>query len=78
MGSEQYAIVRVAETLASNHVKLVPDILVNGKNGEGNGMIDALIGNDLLRKLQNEAMKEKDQPKESSKRKDEGSDKRTE
>src|ERR1700744_1349267 len=41
MGSEQYAIVRVAETLASNHIKLVPEILVSGKNGEGNGgMID--------------------------------------
>jgi len=46
MGSEQYAIVRVAETLAANHIKLVPEILVSGKNGEsGGGMIDALIGN---------------------------------
>ncbi|MGZ3753020.1 MAG: hypothetical protein ACXVAU_17180, partial [Mucilaginibacter sp.] len=74
MGSEQYAIVRVAETLASNHVKLVPDILVSGKSGEGNGMIDALIGTELLKKLQSEAAKEKDQPK----KKEEGSDKRTE
>jgi len=57
MGSEQYAIVRVAETLASNHIKLVPDILVSGKSGEGNGMIDALIGNEMLKKLQSEAMK---------------------
>ncbi|MGZ3944465.1 MAG: SPFH domain-containing protein, partial [Mucilaginibacter sp.] len=57
MGSEQYAIVRVAETLASNHIKLVPDILVSGKTGEGNGMIDALIGNEMLKKLQSEAAK---------------------
>jgi uncharacterized membrane protein YqiK len=74
MGSEQYAIVRIAETLAANHVKLVPDILVSGKNGEGNSMIDALIGTELLKKLQNEAMKEKDQPK----KKEDNSDKRSE
>src|SRR6202000_2915285 len=58
MGTEQYAVVRVAETLAANHIKLVPEILVSGKNGEGNGMIDALIGTELLKKLQNEAVKD--------------------
>lgn len=74
MGSEQYAIVRVAETLASNHIKLVPDILVSGKNGEGNGMIDALIGNEMLKKLQAENAKQKDEPK----KKENGSENRTE
>ncbi|HVS93460.1 MAG TPA: SPFH domain-containing protein [Mucilaginibacter sp.] len=74
MGSEQYAIVRVAETLASNHIKLVPEILVSGKNGEGNGMIDALIGTELLKKMQSEAEKQKDQPKNQ----DNSSDRRTE
>jgi uncharacterized membrane protein YqiK len=52
MGTEQYAIVRVAEALANNGIKLVPDILVSGKDGGGNGMIDALIGNEMLKKLQ--------------------------
>lgn len=74
MGSEQYAIVRVAETLASNHIKLVPEILVSGKNGEGNGMIDALIGNEMLKKLQAESAKQKDEPK----KKDNGADNRIE
>ena len=74
MGSEQYAIVRVAEALASNNIKLVPEILVSGKNGEGNGMIDALIGNEMLKKLQSEAMREKD----PSKKKDDNNDKRSE
>jgi uncharacterized membrane protein YqiK len=55
MGTEQYAIVRVAETLAMNGIKLVPEILINGQNGGGNGMIDALIGNEMLKKLQREA-----------------------
>jgi len=76
MGSEQYAIVRVAETLAANHIKLVPEILVSGKNGEsGGGMIDALIGNEMLKKLQAENGKAKDQPK---KKDDNNTDNRTE
>jgi len=70
MGSEQYAIVRVAEALASNHVKLVPEIMVSGQNGQGNGIIDALIGSEMLKKLQNEnagAPKEKTEKKADKK-----------
>src|SRR6201986_317128 len=52
MGTEQYAIVRVAEALASHGIKLVPDILVSGKDGGGSGMIDALIGSEMFKKLQ--------------------------
>jgi hypothetical protein len=54
MGTEQYAIVRVAEALAAAGIKLVPEILVNGKDGNGNGLIDALIGSEMLKKLQKE------------------------
>jgi uncharacterized membrane protein YqiK len=54
MGTEQYAIVRVAEALAAAGIKLVPEILVNGKDGGGNGIIDALIGTEMLKKLQKE------------------------
>ncbi|GAA4335043.1 SPFH domain-containing protein [Mucilaginibacter gynuensis] len=57
MGTEQYAIVRVAEALASNNIKLVPEILVSGKDGGSGGMIDALIGSDMLKKLQRENAK---------------------
>src|SRR5476651_1049614 len=54
MGTEQYAIVRVAEALAQNGVKLVPEILVSGATGGGNGLIDALIGSEMLKKLKEE------------------------
>lgn len=54
MGTEQYAIVRVAEALAAHGVKLVPEILVSGKDGANNGLIDALIGSEMLKKLQKE------------------------
>ena len=56
MGSEQYAVVRVAETLAANHIKLVPEILVSGASGQGNGLIDALIGSEMLKKIQSETV----------------------
>lgn len=52
MGTEQYAIVRVAEALAAAGIKLVPEILVSGKDNGGNGIIDALIGTEMLKKLQ--------------------------
>jgi uncharacterized membrane protein YqiK len=64
MGTEQYAIVRVAEALAQNGVKLVPEILVNGKDGGGNGIIDALIGTELFKKLKEDNAK-KDEGKQS-------------
>lgn len=54
MGTEQYAIVRVAEALASNGIKLVPEILVSGKDGGNAGLVDALIGTELFKKLQSE------------------------
>lgn len=52
MGTEQYAIVRVAEALASNGIKLVPEILVSGKDGGNSGIVDALIGTELFKKMQ--------------------------
>ncbi len=57
MGTEQYAIVRVAEALAVNGVKLVPEILVSGKDGGNSGLVDALIGTELFKKLQSESEK---------------------
>ncbi|GAB2687727.1 SPFH domain-containing protein [Mucilaginibacter koreensis] len=54
MGTEQYAIVRVAEALAANGIKLVPEILVNGGKEGGNGLVDALIGTEMFKKLQKE------------------------
>lgn len=51
MGTEQYAMVRVAEALAVNGVKLVPEILITGKEGSGNDLISALLGTELIKKL---------------------------
>jgi len=51
MGREQFAIVQVAEHLAQNKVKIVPDILIQGSgDGSGHGsLVEALIGTELLK-----------------------------
>ncbi len=51
MGREQFAIVQVAEHLAKNQVKIVPEILIQGSgDGAGNGsLVEALIGTELLK-----------------------------
>ncbi len=50
MEAGNYAIVQVANALASNHISLVPQILVSGAGGNGNGgtLADVLLAN-LLR-----------------------------
>ncbi len=49
VGSEGYTVMAVAEHLAKNGIKIVPDILVTGSgSGQGTGgggMVDALLGN---------------------------------
>jgi len=62
MGREQFAIVQVAEHLSTNGIKIVPDILIQGANGGSGGMVEALIGTEMLKKsgaFQTEPKKEK-------------------
>ena len=37
MGDENFARIQVTRTLATNNIKIIPDILVQGGNGAGNG-----------------------------------------
>lgn len=60
MGQEQFAVVQVAEHLATNNIELVPKILVQGAGGQGNGLLDALIGSELLKKMANEPKPKKE------------------
>jgi uncharacterized membrane protein YqiK len=44
MESGNYAIVQVAQALAAGHVRLVPEVLVNGSaQGQGGGLVDVLL-----------------------------------
>ena len=52
MDSDNYAVIQVAQALASNHIKLVPDIMVGG--GAGSGDQGSLISVLLAKMLQNQ------------------------
>jgi uncharacterized membrane protein YqiK len=48
MESGNYAVIEVAKQLASNHIKLVPDIMAGGGGGaEGGGIVSVLLANML-------------------------------
>ena len=52
IGAEAFMAIQVAGKLAENNIKLVPDIMVNGGGeGQGGGIVDALIGNLLKDQL---------------------------
>lgn len=44
MESNNYAAVQIAQSLAVNHIKLVPDIVAGGSNGSGT-LVDVLLAN---------------------------------
>ena len=52
MDSDNYAVIQVAQALASNHIKLVPDIMVGG--GAASGDQGSLISVLLAKMLQNQ------------------------
>ena len=43
MESGNYAAVQIAQALASNHIKLVPDIMAGGGTDQGSGLINVLL-----------------------------------
>jgi len=49
MGREQFAVVQVAEHLAKNNIKIVPEILIQGGTTGSGSIVEALIGNELLK-----------------------------
>lgn len=55
VGEVVYGQMAIAESLGKNHVKLVPDILITGKDGGSNGMLDALLYAEFFKKAQDKA-----------------------
>ena len=49
IGAIAYAQMDIAKNLASHNIKLVPDILITGKDGGGNGMLDALLATEYFK-----------------------------
>lgn len=55
MGTQQFALVQIFEALAKAGTPLVPQILVQGggESGGNSGLLEALIGNEMLKDLRN-------------------------
>ncbi len=54
MGTKEFAQVQIVRFLSENKVKIVPEILVNGSGQGEDGMLSALMGNELFRNLKKE------------------------
>ena len=49
MGGDNFTRYKITEELAKGHIKLIPDILIGGANGGGNGSaMDGLLGLKLM------------------------------
>ena len=57
MGTDNFAKFKITETIGVNHIKIIPEILFNGGDGGSgsNGPISALLGFELLNKVQEKA-----------------------
>ena len=52
MGGDNFAKFKITESIGMNHIKIIPDILINGGNGSGdssNGAMNGLLGMELLK-----------------------------
>jgi uncharacterized membrane protein YqiK len=65
MGTKEFAQVQMIKFLAENNIKIVPEILVNGSGQGDDGILSALIGNELFKNLKTEntgTIKKKNKP----------------
>lgn len=74
VGEVVYGQMAIAESLAKNNIKLVPEILVTGKDGSGNGILDGLFAMELFKEAKRKSAAEsssstekKDEKKEDKK-----------
>jgi uncharacterized membrane protein YqiK len=59
MESGNYAVIEVAKQLATNHIKLVPDIMAGGVGAEGGGIVSVLLANMLRDSMSQKAAEPK-------------------
>lgn len=52
VGEVVYGQMAIAESLAKHNTKIVPDILITGKDGGSNGMLDALLYAEFFKRAQ--------------------------
>ncbi|HEY6915161.1 MAG TPA: hypothetical protein VI413_10835 [Paludibacter sp.] len=58
LGGENFTRYKITEELSRGNVKLIPDILIGGNNGNGGTAIDGLLGLKLMEMMDPEKKKE--------------------
>lgn len=52
MGGDNFTQLKITEAIGNNKIKVIPEVLINGSNGEGpNGPISGLLGMELLKEV---------------------------
>ncbi|MBS1614273.1 MAG: flotillin family protein [Bacteroidetes bacterium] len=52
MGGNNFTQLKITEAIGANKIKVIPEVLINGSNGEGpNGPISGLLGMELLKEV---------------------------
>ncbi len=50
MGGDNFTQLKVTEAIGTNHIKIIPEVLISGNDG-GNGSINGLLGLELLKQV---------------------------
>ena len=52
MGGENFAKLKITEEIAKGHIKIIPDLIINGGGDGSDGSLNGLMGLQLLSMLQ--------------------------
>ncbi len=48
MGQENFTTYKVTEEIVKGHIKIMPDLLINGGGQGGSGSLDGLLGMQIM------------------------------
>jgi len=65
MGGNNFTQLKITESLGTNKVKVIPDVLITGGNDSPNGPISGLLGLELMKELAKKVGKEDKGPSEN-------------
>jgi regulator of protease activity HflC (stomatin/prohibitin superfamily) len=60
MGGDNFTQLKITESIGTNHIKVIPDVLITGGNDSPNGPISGLLGLELMKELSRKIKEEKE------------------
>ena len=62
MGGDNFTQLKITESIGTNHIKVIPEVLISGGNDSPNGPISGLLGLELMKELSRRVSGEKKEP----------------